>query len=65
MPDQPDHAGRAVRPGDVAVGTGAQRRDFTYVSDAVAATVAAATADARAEVVNVTSGRSVPLSDAG
>jgi UDP-glucuronate 4-epimerase len=45
-------------------GTGAQRRDFTYISDAVAATIAAATADARAEVVNVASGRSVPLSDA-
>lgn len=45
-------------------GTGAQRRDFTYISDAVAATVAAATADARAGVVNVASGRSVPLSEA-
>jgi nucleoside-diphosphate-sugar epimerase len=45
-------------------GTGAQRRDFTYISDAVAATIAAATADARAEVVNVASGRSVPLSEA-
>jgi UDP-glucuronate 4-epimerase len=45
-------------------GTGAQRRDFTYVSDAVAATIAAATADAGAEVVNVASGRSVPLSEA-
>ncbi|SBW24239.1 NDP-sugar oxidoreductase [Candidatus Protofrankia californiensis] len=45
-------------------GTGAQRRDFTYVSDVVAATIAAATADARAEVVNVASGRSVPLSEA-
>jgi UDP-glucuronate 4-epimerase len=45
-------------------GTGAQRRDFTYISDAVAATIAAATADVRAEVVNVASGRSVPLADA-
>jgi nucleoside-diphosphate-sugar epimerase len=45
-------------------GTGAQRRDFTYVSDAVAATIAAATADVRAEVINVASGRSVPLSEA-
>jgi nucleoside-diphosphate-sugar epimerase len=45
-------------------GTGAQRRDFTYVSDAVAATIAAATAEARAEVVNVASGRSVPLTEA-
>ena len=45
-------------------GTGAQRRDFTYISDAVAATIAAASADARAEVINVASGQSVPLSDA-
>ena len=45
-------------------GTGAQRRDFTYISDAVAATIAAATADARAEVVNVASGQSVPLAEA-
>jgi nucleoside-diphosphate-sugar epimerase len=45
-------------------GTGAQRRDFTYISDAVAATIAAAAADAQAEVINVASGRSVPLSDA-
>ena len=42
-------------------GTGAQRRDFTYIADAVAATVAAASAEARAEVVNVASGQSVPL----
>jgi nucleoside-diphosphate-sugar epimerase len=53
-------SGRAVS----LYGTGAQRRDFTYISDAVAATVTAATADARAEVVNVASGRSVPLSEA-
>lgn len=53
-------SGRAVS----LYGTGAQRRDFTYISDAVAATIAAATADARAEVVNVASGRSVPLSEA-
>jgi UDP-glucuronate 4-epimerase len=45
-------------------GTGTQRRDFTYVSGAVTATIAAATAEARAEVVNVASGRSVPLSEA-
>lgn len=45
-------------------GSGAQKRDFTYVADAVSATVAAATAEARAEVVNVASGRSVPLSEA-
>ena len=50
-------SGRAVP----LYGTGAQRRDFTYVSDAVTATIAAATAEARAEVVNVASGRSVPL----
>lgn len=57
-------AGRAMS----FYGTGAQRRDFTYVTDAVAATIAAtiaaATADARAEVVNVASGRSVPLTEA-
>jgi nucleoside-diphosphate-sugar epimerase len=53
-------AGRAMS----LYGTGAQRRDFTYVSDAVAATIAAATVEARAEVVNVASGRSVPLSEA-
>lgn len=45
-------------------GTGARRRDFTYISDTVAATVAAASAAARAEVVNVASGQSVPLWDA-
>lgn len=45
-------------------GTGTQRRDFTYVSDAVTATIAAATAEARAEVINVASGHSVPLSEA-
>lgn len=53
-------SGRAVS----LYGTGDQRRDFTYVSDAVAATIAAATAEARAEVVNVASGRSVPLAEA-
>ena len=50
-------SGRAVP----LYGSGAQQRDFTHVSDAVAATIAAATAEARAEVVNVASGRSVPL----
>jgi nucleoside-diphosphate-sugar epimerase len=45
-------------------GAGAQRRDFTYVSDAVAATIGAAAAEARAEVVNVASGHSVPLAQA-
>lgn len=44
-------------------GTGAQRRDFTYVSDVVNATIAAATATAQAEVVNVGSARSMPLAD--
>jgi UDP-glucuronate 4-epimerase len=44
-------------------GSGTQRRDFTYISDAVNATVAAATARAQAEVVNVGSARSVPLAD--
>jgi UDP-glucuronate 4-epimerase len=39
-------------------GTGEQRRDFTYVSDAVAATIAAAGVDVRAEAVNVASGTS-------
>lgn len=53
-------SGRAIS----LYGTGAQRRDFTYVSDAVAATIAAATADVRAEVVNVASGRCVSLADA-
>lgn len=42
-------------------GTGEQRRDFTYVSDAVDATVAAATVDAQAEAVNVASGQVVSL----
>jgi nucleoside-diphosphate-sugar epimerase len=50
-------SGRAVP----LYGSGAQRRDFTHVTDAVAATIAAATAEARSEVVNVASGRSVPL----
>ena len=45
-------------------GSGAQRRDFTHVTDAVAATIAAASCDARAEVVNVASGRSIPLTQA-
>ncbi len=53
-------SGRAVP----LYGSGTQRRDFTYVSDAVAATIAAASGEARAEVVNVASGRSVPLVEA-
>jgi UDP-glucuronate 4-epimerase len=44
-------------------GTGNQRRDFTYISDAVNATIAAATAMAQAEVVNVGSAHSMPLAD--
>ena len=44
-------------------GTGTQRRDFTYISDAVNATIAAATATAQAEVVNVGSAHSMPLAD--
>lgn len=44
-------------------GTGVQRRDFTYIDDAVAATVAAATADVQAEVVNVGSGTSTSLTE--
>ncbi len=44
-------------------GTGTQRRDFTYISDAVNATIAAATARAQAEVVNVGSAHSTPLAD--
>lgn len=50
-------SGRAVP----LYGSGAQRRDFTHVADAVAATIAAASCEARAEVVNVASGCSVPL----
>jgi UDP-glucuronate 4-epimerase len=56
---------RAARSGHAVslYGTGEQRRDFTYVSDAVNATIAAATVDAQAEVVNVGSGSSVTLAD--
>jgi UDP-glucuronate 4-epimerase len=43
-------------------GSGEQRRDFTYISDAVAATIAAASADIVAEVVNVGSGSTATLS---
>ncbi|MEU7856536.1 NAD-dependent epimerase/dehydratase family protein [Nonomuraea sp. NPDC049141] len=39
-------------------GDGSQRRDFTYVDDAVAATIAAATAPAHGEALNVGGGRS-------
>lgn len=44
-------------------GTGTQRRDFTYVSDAVRATIAAANASVQAEVVNVGSGQSTSLAE--
>jgi len=44
-------------------GSGTQRRDFTYISDVVAAATAAATAAVRAEVVNVGSARSLSLAD--
>lgn len=52
-------SGRAVS----LYGTGTQRRDFTYVSDVVNATIAAATAKAQAEVVNAGSAQSMPLAD--
>ncbi|HZM74148.1 MAG TPA: NAD-dependent epimerase/dehydratase family protein [Candidatus Limnocylindrales bacterium] len=45
-------------------GDGRQRRDFTYVSDIVDATLAAATLDCREEIINVGSGSSVSLIDA-
>jgi len=44
-------------------GTGTQRRDFTYVSDAVRATIAAANASVQAEVVNIGSGQSTSLAE--
>lgn len=44
-------------------GNGHQRRDFTFVTDAVAATLAAATAKATAEAVNVGGGESVSVLD--
>ena len=42
-------------------GTGRQQRDFTYVADTVAATIAAATCPAPPRVLNVGSGRAVSL----
>lgn len=42
-------------------GDGRQRRDFTFVKDAAAATLAAATAEATAEAVNVGGGDSVSV----
>nr|WP_230885183.1 NAD-dependent epimerase/dehydratase family protein [Planomonospora sp. ID82291] len=44
-------------------GDGTQRRDFTYVDDAVAATIAAATVPLSNSVLNVGSGRSVRLTE--
>lgn len=43
-------------------GTGEQLRDFTFISDVVDATIAAAAAETKAAVVNVGAGCSVPLS---
>jgi nucleoside-diphosphate-sugar epimerase len=51
--------GRPVR----VYGDGSQRRDFTHVSDIVAATLAAANVDGRDLIVNVAGGRAVPLSE--
>lgn len=51
--------GRPVR----MYGDGSQRRDFTHVSDIVAATLAAGDVDGRDLVVNVAGGRAVPLSE--
>ena len=42
-------------------GSGSQRRDFTYISDAVNATIIAAVVNVKAEAVNVASGHSVQL----
>lgn len=44
-------------------GDGSQRRSFTYVDDAVEATIQAARLDARAEVVNVAGGVCVTLAE--
>ncbi|GAA2445802.1 NAD-dependent epimerase/dehydratase family protein [Actinomadura vinacea] len=44
-------------------GDGTQRRDFTYVADAVSATLAAGSVPARAEAVNVGGGAPVRLHD--
>ena len=44
-------------------GTGRQQRDFTYIADIVAATIAAATSSAPPPVMNVGSGRAVSLAD--
>ncbi|WKX69366.1 NAD(P)-dependent oxidoreductase [Streptomyces sp. XD-27] len=42
-------------------GDGTNRRDFTYIDDVVSATLAAATAPARAEVINVGGGSSTSI----
>jgi nucleoside-diphosphate-sugar epimerase len=66
---RPDMAiGRALRAVRTGLplrlyGDGSQRRDFTYVGDVVAATLAAATALARDEVVNVGGGSNVSMLD--
>lgn len=44
-------------------GDGRQRREFTYIDDVVAATVAAATAELTAAVINVGGGSSVTMLD--
>lgn len=44
-------------------GDGRQRRDFTFVADAVTATIAAATAEATAEAFNIGGGDSVSVLD--
>jgi nucleoside-diphosphate-sugar epimerase len=45
-------------------GDGKQRRDFTFISDVVAATITAASIDAREEVINIGGGTSVSLIEA-
>jgi nucleoside-diphosphate-sugar epimerase len=55
----------AIANGPLAIhGDGHQRRDFTYVGDAVAATVAAAAYGAPGAVYNVAGGSQVALNDA-
>lgn len=44
-------------------GTGEQRRDFTYISDAVNATVAASAAHVKADAVNIGSGSTATITD--
>lgn len=49
---------------DVAVplyGDGSQRREFTYIDDAVAATISAASVDAHAEVINIGGGATASM----